>query len=59
MAGKDRGVGHFIDLHQYPGPGMEPPSQNAGRAVVLGEFGGYQSSRQESYGISQKRIGVI
>ena len=38
---QDRGVGHFIDLHQYPGPGMEPPSQNQGRAVVLGEFGGY------------------
>ena len=38
---QDRGVGHFIDLHQYPGPGMEPPSQNKGRAVVLGEFGGY------------------
>ena len=38
---QDRGVGHFIDLHQYPGPGMEPPSQNEGRAVVLGEFGGY------------------
>ena len=37
----DRKVGHFIDLHQYPGPGMEPPSQNEGRAVVLGEFGGY------------------
>ena len=38
---EDRKVGHFIDLHQYPGPGMEPPSQNEGRAVVLGEFGGY------------------
>ena len=37
----DREVGHFIDLHQYPGPGMEPPSKNEGRAVVLGEFGGY------------------
>ncbi len=38
---QDRGVGDFIDLHQYPGPGMEPPSQNEGRAIVLGEFGGY------------------
>lgn len=36
----DRKVGHFYDAHQYPGPGMEPPSQNKGRAVVLGEFGG-------------------
>lgn len=37
---EDRGVGDMIDLHQYPGPGMEPPEQNPGRAVVLGEFGG-------------------
>ncbi len=36
----DREVGHFYDAHQYPGPGMEPTSQNKGRAVVVGEFGG-------------------
>ncbi len=36
----DRGVGDVNDAHQYPGPGMEPPSQNIGRAIVLGEFGG-------------------
>lgn len=36
----DRKVGHFYDAHQYPGPGMEPASQNEGRAVVVGEFGG-------------------
>lgn len=36
----DRGVGDVNDAHQYPGPGMEPPSQNKGRAIVLGEFGG-------------------
>lgn len=36
----DRRCGHFIDAHQYPGPGMEPAGQNPGRAVVLGEFGG-------------------
>jgi hypothetical protein len=36
----DRGVGDVNDAHQYPGPGMEPPSANKGRAIVLGEFGG-------------------
>lgn len=36
----DRDCGHFIDAHQYPGPGMEPAGQNPGRVVVLGEFGG-------------------
>jgi hypothetical protein len=30
----------MIDVHQYPGPGMEPAVQNPGRVVVLGEFGG-------------------
>jgi hypothetical protein len=28
------------DVHQYPGPGMEPPELNTGRVIVLGEFGG-------------------
>lgn len=36
----DRNVGHVFDSHQYPGPSMEPPVQNSGRAIVLGEFGG-------------------
>jgi hypothetical protein len=36
----DRGVGDVYDVHQYPGPGMEPPAANKGRAIVLGEFGG-------------------
>lgn len=36
----DRGVGDVYDAHQYPGPGMEPPMSNKGRAIVLGEFGG-------------------
>lgn len=36
----DRGVGDVYDVHQYPGPGMEPPAANEGRAIVLGEFGG-------------------
>lgn len=36
----DRNCGHMIDVHQYPGPGMEPASLNPGRVVVLGEFGG-------------------
>jgi len=36
----DRQCGHMIDVHQYPGPGMEPAVQNPGRVVVLGEFGG-------------------
>jgi Beta-galactosidase/beta-glucuronidase len=36
----DRGVGDVNDAHQYPGPGMEPPIANKGRAIVLGEFGG-------------------
>ena len=34
----DRGVGDFIDIHLYPGPGMEPVE--GARASVLGEFGG-------------------
>ncbi len=36
----DRGVGDVNDAHHYPGPGMEAPSANKGRAIVLGEFGG-------------------
>ena len=36
----DMKVGHMFDAHQYPGPSMEPQSQNPGRATVLGEFGG-------------------
>ena len=36
----DRGVGHMNDAHHYPGPGMEPASENPGRIIVLGEFGG-------------------
>lgn len=36
----DRECGHMIDIHQYPGPGMEPAAKNPGRVVVLGEFGG-------------------
>ncbi len=36
----DRGVGDMIDVHQYPGPAMEPVKENPGRIVVLGEFGG-------------------
>ncbi len=34
----DRGVGDIIDVHLYPGPGMEAPT--AERVSVLGEFGG-------------------
>lgn len=34
----DRGVGDMIDVHLYPGPGMELPESD--RASVLGEFGG-------------------
>ncbi|RAV29591.1 glycoside hydrolase family 2 protein [Sinomicrobium soli] len=34
----DRGVGDMIDIHLYPGPGLEYPEAN--RASVLGEFGG-------------------
>lgn len=34
----DRKVGDMIDVHLYPGPGMELPEKN--RASVLGEFGG-------------------
>ncbi|MBA9078623.1 glycoside hydrolase family 2 protein [Rufibacter quisquiliarum] len=36
----DRNVGHMYDAHQYPGPSIEPATQNQGRAIVLGEFGG-------------------
>ncbi len=34
----DKKVGDVIDMHNYPGPGS-PPAE-AGRATVLGEFGG-------------------
>lgn len=34
----DRKVGDMIDVHLYPGPGMELSEEN--RASVLGEFGG-------------------
>ncbi|GGF30911.1 beta-galactosidase [Echinicola rosea] len=34
----DRKVGDMIDVHLYPGPGMEMSEEN--RASVLGEFGG-------------------
>jgi len=34
----DRGVGDMLDIHSYPGP--DAPPLNAGRASVLGEFGG-------------------
>jgi hypothetical protein len=34
----DRGVGDVLDVHMYPGPGME--DDGSGRALVLGEFGG-------------------
>ncbi len=34
----DREVGDMIDVHLYPGPGMELPESE--RASVLGEFGG-------------------
>lgn len=34
----DRGFGDLLDKHDYPGPSLHPPS--AGRAAVLGEFGG-------------------
>lgn len=36
----DRNCGNMNDVHQYPGPGMEPAEQNQGRVMVLGEFGG-------------------
>lgn len=36
----DRNCGDMYDVHQYPGPGMEPAVQNPGRVMVLGEFGG-------------------
>jgi|SRR5271157_1235410 len=35
---EDRGFGDLKDMHMYPGPGMFPAV--AGRASVLGEFGG-------------------
>ncbi len=34
----DRGVGDVLDIHIYPGPGIEMPQND--RAAVLGEFGG-------------------
>ncbi len=36
----DRNAPMMRDAHQYPGPGMEPAELNAGRVIVLGEFGG-------------------
>ena len=34
----DKGVGNVLDTHVYPGPAA--PTPDAGRAAVLGEFGG-------------------
>lgn len=34
----DMGVGHILDIHNYPNP-IAPPAQE-NRAIVLGEFGG-------------------
>jgi len=34
----DQNAGDVMDVHDYPGPGM--PALEAGRAAVLGEFGG-------------------
>ena len=34
----DKGVGHIVDAHAYPGP-AGPPVES-GRAAVIGEFGG-------------------
>ena len=34
----DHGVGHVVDIHRYPGPGIPPLEPH--RAAVLGEFGG-------------------
>jgi hypothetical protein len=34
----DRGVGHVVDAHAYPGP--SGPPLESGRAAVIGEFGG-------------------
>jgi len=36
---QDRGVGHMLDMHRYPGPAMPPTVK--GRAAVLGEFGSF------------------
>ncbi len=34
----DRGTGHVLDIHHYPGPVSPVPEKE--RAIVLGEFGG-------------------
>jgi len=34
----DKGVGHILDIHNYPNPIAPPAEEN--RAIVLGEFGG-------------------
>ncbi|MCX6877596.1 MAG: beta-galactosidase [Verrucomicrobia bacterium] len=34
----DKNCGDVVDMHNYPGPGMHPPSDK--RASVLGEYGG-------------------
>lgn len=36
----DQNCGNMYDVHQYPGPGMEPAELNPGRVMTLGEFGG-------------------
>lgn len=36
----DKGVGDVMDVHRYPGPGAPSLELLAGRAPVLGEFGG-------------------
>lgn len=53
----DMGVGHVVDAHVYPGPGMEPVETE--RASVLGEFGGLGLPIEGHTWVADKNWGYV
>lgn len=53
----DRGISDMVDVHLYPGPGMEVPEEN--RAAVLGEFGGLGHPVKEHLWWDKKNWGYL
>lgn len=53
----DRGVGDLVDVHIYPGPGMEKPESN--RASVIGEFGGLGLTVEDHLWWDKKNWGYL
>lgn len=53
----DRGVGDLVDIHIYPGPGMEPVEEH--RASVIGEFGGLGLTVEDHMWWDKKNWGYL